>query len=393
MQVARSTTCETCARCPTCNKARTSALTVSLGESGDTFKITHPERWALLQTEKDEYILKPTLSRFATFPIVHDDLWAYYKNSVDSIWTVEEVDLDTDIIHWAEKLNDDERFFVSKVLAFFAASDGIVNENLASRFMKEVQLPEARAFYGIQIAMETIHGETYGLTIDTLIKNLELKAKLFAAIENDPAIKAKAEWAMSWLDSKASFAERLIAFAIVEGIFFSGSFCAIFWLKKRGLMPGLCFSNEVISRDEGMHCEFAALLYSKLEHKVSQELINEMIMEAVEAEIKFITESLPVALIGMNSTLMIQYIKFVADRTLDMLGYQKIYNEINPFDWMEMISLEGKTNFFEKRVAEYAKASHGKRKAKEAAQNKHTKSGGVGAPPVAASKLILDEDF
>lgn len=368
-------------------------LQLSLGQSGDCFKITHPERWALLQAEKDEYILKPTLKRFSTFPVVHADLWAYYKKAEGSFWTAEEIDFGTDMTDWSTRLNADEKFFISHVLAFFAASDGIVNENLASRFMKEVQLPEARCFYGVQIFTETVHGETYGLTIDTLIKDFTQRDKLFTAVEHDSAIRAKAEWAMSWLDSTASFAERLVAFAIVEGLFFSGSFCAIFWLKKRGLMPGLCFSNELISRDEGMHCEFAALLYSKLENKLSQELINEMIVNAVEAETKFITESLPVGLIGMNSSLMVEYIKFVADRLLLMLGYQKIYHVVNPFDWMEMISLEGKTNFFEKRVAEYQTSSHTKHLEAKDAQDKIDKGGAAVVIEHNGSRLVMDADF
>lgn len=363
-----------------------------LGESGDCFKITHPERWSLLQTEKDELLLKPSLSRFSTFPIVHHDLWAYYKKVEMSFWTTEEIDFSNDLIDWQTRLNDDERFFVSNVLAFFASSDGVVNENLASRFMKEIQFPEGRAFYGIQISQEVIHGETYGQTIDLLIKDPKQRHTLLTAVEHDPAVKAKTDWAISWLGSSASFAERIVAFAVVEGIFFSGSFCAIFWLKKRGLMPGLCFSNELISRDEGMHCEFAALLYSKLEHRLSHELINQIIHEGVEAEIKFVTQSLPVGLIGMNADLMIQYIKFVADRLLVMLGYQKLYNATNPFDWMEMISLEGKTNFFEKRVAEYSKASNSKIRK----QGSINEDGSTSMEPEAdtnGNKLVFDEDF
>jgi len=360
---------------------------LDLGESGDCLKITDPERWRLLQGEKDEYMLKPAMSRFSTFPIAHDDLWAFYKKAEAVFWTAEEVDFDVDRKDWDTKLNDNERFFISHVLAFFAGSDGIVNENLASRFMKEVQLPEARSFYGVQIFQEVIHGETYGLTIDTLIKDPKEKAALFSAAEHDPAVKAKSDWALSWLGSKASFAERLVAFTVVEGIFFSGSFCAIFWLKKRGLMPGLCFSNELISRDEGLHCEFAALLYSKIENKLSQELINEIMSKGVEAEIEFVTRSLPVDLIGMNAKMMVQYIKFVADRTLVMLGYQKIYHEDNPFSWMEMISLEGKTNFFEKRVAEYS-TSASTRVRKESPSLDSDQCGADGA-----GKLVLDADF
>lgn len=389
-----SQTSAKCAKC-TCTECASHTLekeeiviTQDLGESGDCISITNPERWRLLQTEKDEYVLKPTFSRFSMFPIVHDDLWAYYKKAEGSFWTAEEIDFNVDLTDWHTKLNDDEKHFIGNTLGFFAGSDGIVNENLASRFMKEVQLPEARAFYGTQIFFETIHGETYGLTIDTLIKDRKTKEALFTAVETNPAIKAKADWALSWLDSKASFAERLVAFAAVEGIFFSGSFCAIFWLKKRGLMPGLCFSNELISRDEGLHCEFAALLYSKLQHQCSQDLVNEIINTAVEAEIKFVTQSLPVGLIGMNATLMMQYIKFVADRLLVMLGYQKLYHETNPFDWMELISLEGKTNFFEKRVAEYATASHSK--VRNTAQ---VEDSDVATTSTNSNRLVFTDDF
>lgn len=358
-----------------------------LGESGDCFKITHPERWMLLQTEKEEPLLKPSLSRFSTFPIVYHDLWAYYKKAEMSYWTTEEIDFSVDLRDWQSILTDDEKFFISHVLAFFASSDGVVNENLASRFMKEIQLPEGRAFYGTQIFQEVVHGETYGQTIDTLVKDPKHRMALFTAVENDPGVKAKADWAISWLNSMASFAERLVAFAVVEGIMFSGSFCAIFWLKKRGLMPGLCFSNELISRDEGMHCEFAALLYSKLEHQLSQELINQIIHEGVEAEITFITRSLPVELIGMNADLMILYIKFVADRLLVMLGYQKMYYTVNPFEWMESISLEGKTNFFEKRVAEYSMASNSKIRKQDSSSTAESD------PAPEGNNLVLDADF
>lgn len=337
---------------------------LELGESGEYLKITHPERWALLKKEKNEVLLKPTLNRFTIFPIQHPDIWAYYKKAEASFWTAEEIDFTTDLTDWALRLNKDEKHFITHVLAFFAGSDGIVNENLASRFMVLVQLPEARQFYAFQIAMEAIHSETYNLTIDTLIKDQAEKNRLFTAIEHDPGVKSKSDWAIRWMQSNASFAERLVAFAVVEGIFFSGSFCAIFWLKKRGLMPGLCFSNELISRDEGLHCEFAALLYSKLEHQLSAELINQIVSEGVDAEIRFITESLPVSLIGMNVELMTDYIKFCADRLLIMLGYPKLYHATNPFDWMELISLESKTNFFEKRVAEYSTAANAKHVAK-----------------------------
>ena len=306
--------------------------------------------------EQEEPILKENNNRFVLFPIQHDDIWAFYKKAEASFWTAEEIDLSADLIDWSEKLNDDERYFVKHVLAFFAASDGIVNENLAENFVSEVQYTEAKFFYGFQIAMENIHSETYSLLIDTYIKDPAEKHKLFNAIETMDCVKKKADWALNWIDN-GSYAERLIAFAAVEGIFFSGSFCSIFWLKKRGLMPGLSFSNELISRDEGLHCDFACLLYAK--HLVNQlpiERVQKIIKDAVEIEKEFICESLPVDLIGMNSKLMSQYIEFVADRLLVELGSPKIYDVANPFDFMEMISLQGKTNFFEKRVAEYQKA-------------------------------------
>ena len=280
-----------------------------------------------------------------------------YMKQVDCFWRAEEIDLSKDITHW-ECLNSDERVFVSMILAFFAASDGIVLENLASRFMSDVQISEARAFYGFQIAMENIHSETYSLLIETYIKDKMEKHKLFNAIENFPCIKKKSDWAQKWIhDNRSSFATRLVAFACVEGIFFSGAFCSIFWLKKRGLMPGLTFSNELISRDEALHCEFAVLLYSKLLKKIDKSRIHEIIKEAVEIETEFICEALPCRLIGMNSELMTQYIKFVADRLCVQLGYKKIYNVANPFDFMELISLESKTNFFEKRNDSYALAN------------------------------------
>jgi len=279
-----------------------------------------------------------------------------YKKQVDCFWRAEEIDLSKDISHW-ESLTNEEKYFISHILAFFAASDGIVLENLAARFMGEVQLSEARAFYGFQIAMENIHSETYSLLIDTYIKDREEKMTLFKAIDNFPCIKKKADWAIKWIqDKRSSFATRLIAFACIEGIFFSGAFCSIFWLKKRGLMPGLTFSNELISRDEALHTEFAVLLYSKLNKKVSKSRVMEIIKEAVEIEKEFISEALPCRLIGMNGDLMCQYIEFVADRLSLQLGYDKIYNKSNPFDFMDMISIEGKTNFFEKRVSEYALA-------------------------------------
>ena len=304
-----------------------------------------------------EPLLAPDDNRFVMFPIQHDDIWQMYKKQVDCFWRAEEIDLSKDLDNW-ESLNQDEKYFISMILAFFAASDGIVLENLASRFMRDVQLSEARAFYGFQIAMENIHSETYSLLIETYIKNKEEKSKLFNAIENFPCIKKKSDWAQKWIhDNRSSFASRLIGFACVEGIFFSGAFCSIYWLKKRGLMPGLTFSNELISRDEALHCEFAVLLYSKLNKKLEQVRIHEIIKEAVEIESEFICEALPCRLIGMNAELMTQYIKFVADRLCVQLGYKKIYNVTNPFDFMELISLEGKTNFFERKVGEYSLAS------------------------------------
>jgi ribonucleoside-diphosphate reductase beta chain len=304
----------------------------------------------------EEPILTEDPNRFVLFPIKHDDIWAFYKKSEASFWTAEEIDLGPDLHDWEHKLNDDERYFIKHVLAFFAASDGIVNENLAENFVAEVQYTEAKFFYGFQIAMENIHSETYSLLIDTYIKDKEDKSKLLNAIETIPCVKKKADWALKWIDN-GSFAERLIAFAAVEGIFFSGSFCSIFWLKKRGLMPGLSFSNELISRDEGMHCDFACLLYNDhLNNKLSKETVTKIITDAVEIEKEFVTDALPVSLIGMNAKLMQQYIEFVADRLLAELNCDKVYNSENPFDFMEMISLQGKTNFFEKRVAEYQKS-------------------------------------
>ena len=282
-----------------------------------------------------------------------------YKKAEASFWTAEEIDLAGDVKDW-KGLSKNERHFVSYILAFFAASDGIVNENLSGNFATEVQSPEARCFYGFQITVENIHNETYSLLIDTYIKDQEEKMHLLRAIETVPCVQKKANWALQWCDSdNASFAERLIAFAAVEGIFFSGSFCAIFWLKKRGLMPGLCFSNELISRDEGMHCDFACLLYSKMVNKLPESRIVEIITNAVEIEKEFVVDALPVELIGMNSKLMCEYIEFCADRLLGALGCSKVYSAVNPFEWMEMISLQGKTNFFEKRVGEYAKSGVG----------------------------------
>jgi len=279
-----------------------------------------------------------------------------YKKAEASFWTAEEIDLTQDVSDWEQKLNDNERHFIKSVLAFFAASDGIVNENLAQRFCGEVQIAEARCFYGFQMAMENVHSETYSLLIDTYIKDTDERMRLFDAIETIPCVKRKAEWALRWIDSSECFAERIIAFAAVEGIFFSGSFCSIYWLKKRGLMPGLAHSNELISRDEGLHCDFACLLYSMLDNKLTDEKIHRIIGDAVVIESEFVSDSIPVDLIGMNSKLMTQYIQFCADRLLVALGVPKLYKVTNPFEWMEMISVEGKTNFFEKRVSEYSKA-------------------------------------
>jgi ribonucleoside-diphosphate reductase beta chain len=302
-----------------------------------------------------EPLLTENKDRFVLFPIKHNEIWTMYKQAEASFWTAEEIDLAPDLADWV-KLDDNERHFIKHVLAFFAASDGIVNENLAERFLHEVQVPEARCFYGFQIAIENIHSETYSLLIDTYIKDAKEKDMLFHALENVPCVAKKAQWALRWIGSQASFAERLVAFAAVEGIFFSGSFCSIFWLKKRGLMPGLTFSNELISRDEGLHCDFACLLYSMLQEKLEEWRIRELIVEAVAIEKEFIIDALPVSLIGMNASLMSQYIEFVADRLLVALGYSKAYGTSNPFDFMDLISLQGKTNFFEKRVAEYQKA-------------------------------------
>lgn len=302
-----------------------------------------------------EKILMENPHRFVLFPIEHNDLWKMYKQQQACIWTAEEIDLGQDVTDWENKLNSDEQHFIKHVLAFFAASDGIVNENIAENFVNEVQYTEAKMFYGFQIMMENIHSETYSLLIDSYIKDKEEQLHLFHAIDTIPAIQKKAEWAVKWISSE-SFVERLVAFAAVEGIFFSGSFCSIFWLKKRGLMPGLTFSNELISRDEGMHCDFACHLYNNhIEKKLSEKKIREIICGALEIEKEFILEALPVRLIGMNSELMAQYLEFVTDRLLMALGCSKMYNSTNPFDFMENIAIQGKTNFFEKRVAEYQK--------------------------------------
>lgn len=304
----------------------------------------------------DEFLLRESPRRFVLFPIQYSDIWEMYKKAKASFWTAEEVDLSHDFSDW-EKLTPNEKHFISHVLAFFAASDGIVNENLIQRFLQEVQLTEARCFYGFQMMIENIHSEMYSLLIDTYIRDNVEKEKLFNAIETLPCVRKKADWALSWIHSpSATFGERIVAFAAVEGIFFSGSFAAIFWLKKRGLMPGLTFSNELISRDEGLHCDFACLMFSYLTHKPSKERIVQIISNAVMIEQEFLTEALPVALIGMNNKLMKQYIEFVADRLLVELNCEKLFCVENPFDFMEHISLEGKTNFFEKKVGEYQKA-------------------------------------
>jgi len=302
-------------------------------------------------------ILTPNEDRFVLFPLKNMQVWEMYKKHMAVFWTAEEIDLYQDMSDW-EKLNANEKHFITHVLAFFAASDGIVNENLALRFYNDVQLPEARCFYGFQIAMENIHSETYSLLIDTYIKDPGERDKLFQAVQNLPPVAKKADWAMRWIKSSKKFAERLVAFAAIEGIFFSGSFCAIYWLKKRGMMPGLCTSNEFISRDEGLHCEFACLMHSLLaeDEKADKKTITAIITEAVSIEKEFISDALPVSLIGMNAAMMSQYIEFVADHWLSFLGCDKVYNTTNPFEWMELISLEGKTNFFEKRVSEYQKS-------------------------------------
>ena len=321
---------------------------------------------------QQEPILQPNDNRFVIFPIQHNDLWEWYKKQQACFWTAEEINLHSDIVDWTTKLTDDERYFIKHILAFFAASDGIVNENLAENFVNEVQYSEAKFFYGFQIMMENIHSETYSLLIDTYVKDEVEKDRLFRAIEVFPAIKKKAEWALKWIEYD-SFPERLIAFAAGEGIFFSGAFCSIFWLKKRGLLPGLTFSNELISRDEGMHCDFAVHLHNNhIVNRVSKDRIKEIIVDALNIEREFITESLPVSLIGMNAKLMTQYLEFVTDRLLLEFGCEKVYDATNPFDFMEMISLEGKTNFFEKRVSEYQKAG--------------VKSGGTGS-------ISFDSDF
>ena len=324
----------------------------------------------------NEPILRENPDRFVIFPIQNHNVWSIYKKAVASFWTVEEVDLSKDHVFWA-KLTDNEKYFIEHILAFFAASDGIVNENLVERFMNEVQMTEARCFYGFQIMIENIHSEMYSLLIDTYVKDRERKNTLFKAIETIPSIKKKADWALKWIsDDDSEYAKRVVAFACVEGIFFSGAFCAIFWLKKRGLMPGLTFSNELISRDEALHTEFAVMMHSMLNNKCEPEIIKGIIKDAVEIEKEFINESIPCKLIGMNADLMSEYIEFVANRLSVQLGCSKIYNAKNPFPFMEMISLEGKTNFFEKRVGEYSKAG--------------VKSNNAGGNSKA---IVLDADF
>ena len=334
--------------------------------------------------ESEEPLLKESKRRFVLFPIQYHEIWQMYKKAEASFWTAEEMDLSKDLHDWNNRLNDNERHFISHVLAFFAASDGIVNENLVERFSNEVQAAEARCFYGFQIMMENIHSETYSLLIDTYIKDPTQREYLFDAIETIPCVKRKADWALRWIsDQRSTFAERLVAFAAVEGIFFSGSFASIFWLKKRGLMPGLTFSNELISRDEGMHTDFACLLFTHLKRRPHPDVVRHIITEAVTIEQEFLTDALPVALIGMNSKLMCQYIEFVADRLLVALGNDKVYHVTNPFDFMDMISLQGKTNFFEKRVSDYSKANVN-----------HSTPNGTQAEEAASSKTFsLDEDF
>jgi ribonucleoside-diphosphate reductase subunit M2 len=308
-----------------------------------------------VELEKSDPLLAENPQRWVMFPIQHSDIWEMYKKHEASFWTAEEVDLSQDNKDW-EALSDSERHFIKHILAFFAASDGIVLENLAAQFSSDVQVPEARAFYGFQMAMENIHSETYSLLIEQYVRDPAEKDAVFNAISTMPPIREKAEWAVQWMNHENSFAERIIAFAAVEGILFSGSFCAIYWLKKRGLMPGLTFSNELISRDEGLHAEFACLLYGKLQNRLPEDVVHDIVRGAVEVERKFICEALSCDLIGMNNELMTRYVEFVADRLLTALGHSRLFHATNPFDWMELISLQGKTNFFEKRVGDYQKA-------------------------------------
>ncbi|OQD74873.1 hypothetical protein PENDEC_c009G06032 [Penicillium decumbens] len=341
---------------------------------------------SIKEVEANEPLLQENPHRFVLFPIKYHEIWQMYKKAEASFWTAEEIDLSKDLHDWHNRLNDDERYFISHVLAFFAASDGIVNENLVERFSGEVQIPEARCFYGFQIMMENIHSETYSLLIDTYIKEPKQRTYLFDAIDTIPCITKKAEWAIKWItDRNSTFAQRLVAFACVEGIFFSGSFASIFWLKKRGLMPGLTFSNELISRDEGMHTDFACLLFSHLNNRPSPQMVEDIVVEAVGIEQEFLSDALPCALLGMNAKLMCQYIEFVADRLLVALGNKKYYNATNPFDFMESISLAGKTNFFEKRVGDYQKAGVMASTQKKDTDGEQSSSNGNG--------LNFDEDF
>ncbi|KAL4940898.1 hypothetical protein BDV06DRAFT_195640 [Aspergillus oleicola] len=338
------------------------------------------------EIEANEPLLQENPHRFVLFPIKYHEIWQMYKKAEASFWTAEEIDLSKDLHDWNNRLNEDERFFISRVLAFFAASDGIVNENLLERFSGEVQIPEARCFYGFQIMIENIHAETYSLLIDTYIKEPKQRTYLFDAIDTIPCIRKKADWAIKWIqDKESTFAQRLVAFAAVEGIFFSGSFASIFWLKKRGLMPGLTFSNELISRDEGLHTDFACLLFSHLNWRPNNKVVEDIIVEAVAIEKEFLTDALPCALLGMNAKLMCQYIEFVADRLLVALGNKKYFNATNPFDFMETISLAGKTNFFEKRVGDYQKAGVMASTKKDPKQEEAKASSGGG--------LSFDEDF
>ncbi|RCI14080.1 hypothetical protein L249_7933 [Ophiocordyceps polyrhachis-furcata BCC 54312] len=354
-------------------------------DSGDVKKDAKLAVASTIKSEEaDEPLLQENPQRFVLFPIKYSEIWAMYKQAEASFWTAEEIDLTKDMNDWNNRITDDEKYFISHILAFFAASDGIVNENLVERFSGEVQIPEARCFYGFQIMMENIHSETYSLLIDTYIREPAQRTYLFNAIETIPCIRKKAEWAIRWIQDKdSSFAQRLVAFAAVEGIFFSGAFASIFWLKKRGLMPGLTFSNELISRDEGLHTDFACLLHSHLNKRASKEVIRDIITDAVTIEQEFLTEALPCALLGMNADLMKQYIEFVADRLLVALGNDKIYKSTNPFDFMENISLGGKTNFFEKRVGDYQKAG-------VMASAKKTDND---APTESKSEIAFDDDF
>jgi len=319
----------------------------------DRFKMSSVTE-ELKKLQEEEPLLIENKHRWVMFPLQYPEIWEMYKKHEASFWTAEEIDLAQDMRDW-DGLSNDEQHFIKHVLAFFAASDGIVNENLSTNFSDEIQVPEARAFYGFQMAMENIHSETYSLLIEQYIRDTDERMKLFHAIETIPAVAVKAQWAVDWMNPDRSFYERLVGFACVEGILFSGSFCAVYWLKKRGLMPGLTFSNELISRDEGLHTDFACLIYKLLKHKLEDDMVHDIIRGAVAAEKEFICEALPCALIGMNSSQMMEYIQFVADRLLTALGHPKLYNTANPFDWMELISLQGKTNFFEKRVGEYQK--------------------------------------